>query len=185
MWILVTCWQIDLTDVLESCIRKNLRFPTDRTVKVSPVWRNASFTLKYYSDALFDFPHWFGFSRRSFKVSLKKVSYSSCCFVCTQCLTFAWLHLYHWQLRATWAARDWFESGGHWLSLLMDPVPARTFLELQVNGCSDGLCWRTSLPLGNAGNSLNVRNFWVQIFSASCLESPEKGHSQRLSGPIL
>lgn len=139
MWILFTCWQIDLTDVLESCVRKNLCLSTDGILKVSPAWRNASFTLKYYSDALFDFPHWFGFSKRSFKVSLKKVSFSSCCFVCTQCLTFAWLHLYQWQLRATWAARDWFESGGHRLCLLMDSVPARTFLELQTNGCSDGL----------------------------------------------
>uniref|UniRef100_A0A3Q3QJK6 Uncharacterized protein n=1 Tax=Monopterus albus TaxID=43700 RepID=A0A3Q3QJK6_MONAL len=36
-------------------------------IKVNPAWRNASFTLKYYSDALFDFPHWFGFSKRKFK----------------------------------------------------------------------------------------------------------------------
>lgn len=34
------------------------------------VWRDASFTLKYYSDALFDFPHWFGFSKRAFKVNV-------------------------------------------------------------------------------------------------------------------
>uniref|UniRef100_A0A3B3BXH5 Mesenteric estrogen dependent adipogenesis n=1 Tax=Oryzias melastigma TaxID=30732 RepID=A0A3B3BXH5_ORYME len=36
-----------------------------------PVWRDASFTLKYESDALFDFPHWFGFSKRTFKASLQ------------------------------------------------------------------------------------------------------------------
>ncbi|CAK6969055.1 mesenteric estrogen-dependent adipogenesis protein-like isoform X1 [Scomber scombrus] len=52
---------IDLTEALESW--------TD-LVKVEPVWRDASFTLKYYSDALFDFPHWFGFSKRTFKLRL-------------------------------------------------------------------------------------------------------------------
>lgn len=30
---------------------------------------DACFTLKYYSDALFDFSHWFGFSKRAFKVN--------------------------------------------------------------------------------------------------------------------
>ncbi|XP_030648534.1 mesenteric estrogen-dependent adipogenesis protein [Chanos chanos] len=35
----------------------------------TPVWIEANFTLKYYSDALFDFPHWFGFSKRQFKIS--------------------------------------------------------------------------------------------------------------------
>ncbi|XP_056140985.1 mesenteric estrogen-dependent adipogenesis protein-like isoform X2 [Lampris incognitus] len=33
-------------------------------------WRDASFTLKYYSDAFFDFPHWFGFSKRKFQLTL-------------------------------------------------------------------------------------------------------------------
>lgn len=183
LWILVTRWQIDLTDVLESHIRKNLCFSTNGTVKVSPVWRNASFTLKYYSDALFDFPHWFGFSKRSFKVSLKKVSYSSWCFVCTRCLTFALLHLYQWQLRATWAARDWFESGGHWLSLLMDSCKNISWASGEWMQWWPA-CWRTSLPLGNAGNSLNVGLLGSDIF---CFLSgkPREGHSQRLSGPIL
>ncbi|AWO99935.1 Hypothetical protein SMAX5B_006776 [Scophthalmus maximus] len=51
---------IDLTEALESWAAENL--------EGEPVWSDASFTLKYYSDALFDFPHWFGFSRRHFKV---------------------------------------------------------------------------------------------------------------------
>uniref|UniRef100_A0A3P9P0Z7 Mesenteric estrogen dependent adipogenesis n=1 Tax=Poecilia reticulata TaxID=8081 RepID=A0A3P9P0Z7_POERE len=38
-------------------------------MKYNPSWKDASFTLKYYSDALFDFPHWFGRSKRSFQAS--------------------------------------------------------------------------------------------------------------------
>ncbi|XP_067085081.1 mesenteric estrogen-dependent adipogenesis protein-like [Osmerus mordax] len=37
--------------------------------KVEPTWRDTSFTLKYYSDALFDIPHWLGFSKRKFKIT--------------------------------------------------------------------------------------------------------------------
>ncbi|XP_069002327.1 mesenteric estrogen-dependent adipogenesis protein [Embiotoca jacksoni] len=59
---------IDLTKELESWAEKNI---TDDLMKGKPVWRDASFTLKYYSDALFDFPHWFGFSKRTFKLRLK------------------------------------------------------------------------------------------------------------------
>lgn len=54
-------WQVDLSDALESWARKHLH--------VKHAWRDASFTLKYYSDALFDFPHWFGFSKRKFSVT--------------------------------------------------------------------------------------------------------------------
>lgn len=53
---------------MESWAAKNLI--SDDLMKVKPVWRDASFTLKYYSDALFDFPHWLGFSKRTFKVLL-------------------------------------------------------------------------------------------------------------------
>lgn len=62
--------QIDFTELLESWVAKNLYTLNDEPIKVAPVWRDASFTLKYYSDALFDFPHWFGFSKRTFKVSV-------------------------------------------------------------------------------------------------------------------
>ncbi|XP_029375382.1 mesenteric estrogen-dependent adipogenesis protein [Echeneis naucrates] len=58
---------VDLTETLDSWATKNIHIHTD---KVKPVWRDASFTLKYYSDALFDIPHWFGFSKRTFKLML-------------------------------------------------------------------------------------------------------------------
>ncbi|XP_031136445.1 mesenteric estrogen-dependent adipogenesis protein isoform X1 [Sander lucioperca] len=61
---------IDLTELLESWAAKNIHIITDKLIKVKPVWRDASFTLKYYSDALFDFPHWFGFSKRKFNLRL-------------------------------------------------------------------------------------------------------------------
>ncbi|XP_071362550.1 mesenteric estrogen-dependent adipogenesis protein [Trachinotus anak] len=61
---------IDLTEALDSWAAKNIHIKTDKLMKVQPVWRDASFTLKYYSDALFDFPHWFGFSKRNFKLRL-------------------------------------------------------------------------------------------------------------------
>ncbi|XP_074467052.1 mesenteric estrogen-dependent adipogenesis protein [Sebastes fasciatus] len=59
---------IVLTELLESWAAKNIHIITDKLIKVKPVWRDASFTLKYYSDALFDFPHWFGFSKRKFNL---------------------------------------------------------------------------------------------------------------------
>ncbi|XP_068457385.1 mesenteric estrogen-dependent adipogenesis protein [Clinocottus analis] len=62
--------EIDLTEPLESWAAKNLHTITDRPMEVKPVWRDFSFTLKYYSDALFDFPHWFGFSKRKFNLRL-------------------------------------------------------------------------------------------------------------------
>ncbi|XP_034461589.1 mesenteric estrogen-dependent adipogenesis protein-like [Hippoglossus hippoglossus] len=61
---------IDLAETLESWAAKNIHIESDKLLKVEPVWRDASFTLKYYSDALFDFPHWFGFSKRNFKLRL-------------------------------------------------------------------------------------------------------------------
>lgn len=56
---------IDLSELLESWAAENV---VDKPIKVKPVWRDASFTLKYYSDAFFDFPHQFGFSKRTFKL---------------------------------------------------------------------------------------------------------------------
>uniref|UniRef100_A0A3B5LQW6 Uncharacterized protein n=1 Tax=Xiphophorus couchianus TaxID=32473 RepID=A0A3B5LQW6_9TELE len=41
----------------------------ENLMKYNPTWKDASFTLKYYSDALFDFPHWLGHSKRSFQAS--------------------------------------------------------------------------------------------------------------------
>ncbi|XP_070773755.1 mesenteric estrogen-dependent adipogenesis protein [Enoplosus armatus] len=62
--------EIDFSELLESWAAKNIHITTDEPLKVKPVWRDASFTLKYYSDALFDFPHWFGFSKRKFNLRL-------------------------------------------------------------------------------------------------------------------
>ncbi|XP_068572139.1 mesenteric estrogen-dependent adipogenesis protein isoform X2 [Cebidichthys violaceus] len=75
-WTISSVWgesysvDIDLTEPLESWAAKNIYIITDKLIKVQPVWRDASFTLKYYSDALFDFPHWFGFSKRKFNLRL-------------------------------------------------------------------------------------------------------------------
>uniref|UniRef100_A0A8C4RSM5 Mesenteric estrogen-dependent adipogenesis protein-like n=1 Tax=Erpetoichthys calabaricus TaxID=27687 RepID=A0A8C4RSM5_ERPCA len=44
--------------------------------KVTPVWQNTSFAIKYSVGALFDFPFWLGFSKRSFSIG-GKVSYFS------------------------------------------------------------------------------------------------------------
>lgn len=63
LFLLLLRGQIDLAELLETCAI------CSPPVNVSPAWTNASFTLKYSSDALFDFAHWLGFSRRSFKVS--------------------------------------------------------------------------------------------------------------------
>ncbi|KAE8287412.1 Mesenteric estrogen-dependent adipogenesis protein [Larimichthys crocea] len=59
---------VDLTEPLESWAEKNIHVLSDKPIKT--VWTDASFTLKYYSDALFDFPHWFGFSKRKFKLRM-------------------------------------------------------------------------------------------------------------------
>lgn len=72
------CWtksefsqcQIDFTESLERWAAAHIRMMTDQLIEVKPVWTDASFTLKYYSDALFDFPHWFGQSKRQFKVNV-------------------------------------------------------------------------------------------------------------------
>ncbi|XP_024121885.1 mesenteric estrogen-dependent adipogenesis protein [Oryzias melastigma] len=57
---------IDIVEALETWTAEQ-QLPGD-AMKTKPVWRDASFTLKYESDALFDFPHWFGFSKRTFKL---------------------------------------------------------------------------------------------------------------------
>ncbi|KAK2882014.1 mesenteric estrogen-dependent adipogenesis protein-like isoform X2 [Channa argus] len=57
---------VDLSEAVESWAGKSTHIITDELIKAKLVWKDASFTLKYYSDALFDFPHWFGFSKRKF-----------------------------------------------------------------------------------------------------------------------
>ncbi|KAJ8342640.1 hypothetical protein SKAU_G00325680 [Synaphobranchus kaupii] len=58
---------IDLGDIVNSWMGETFQIPVDGQ-KVKPVWKNTYFTLKYYSDALFDFSHWLGGSRRQIKI---------------------------------------------------------------------------------------------------------------------
>uniref|UniRef100_A0A3Q2NNM9 Mesenteric estrogen dependent adipogenesis n=1 Tax=Fundulus heteroclitus TaxID=8078 RepID=A0A3Q2NNM9_FUNHE len=58
--------EINLSEILNSLAAEGL--VDEDLMKYNPTWKDASFTLKYYSDALFDFPHWFGFSKKSFKL---------------------------------------------------------------------------------------------------------------------
>eukprot|EP00066_Takifugu_rubripes_P026794 XP_011616060.1 PREDICTED: mesenteric estrogen-dependent adipogenesis protein [Takifugu rubripes] len=58
---------IDLSELLQSS-----EVMTCDPTKATPVWRDAYFTLKYYSDAMFDFSHWFGFSNRAFKLRMMR-----------------------------------------------------------------------------------------------------------------
>ncbi|KAM6984645.1 mesenteric estrogen-dependent adipogenesis protein [Aplochiton taeniatus] len=59
---------IDFEDALRTCAGDSFRIIADGKM-IRPAWTDTSFTLKYYSDALFDFPHWFGFSKRQFRIS--------------------------------------------------------------------------------------------------------------------
>lgn len=59
---------IDFEDALRTCAGQGFRIIANGE-KIRPVWRDTSFTFKYYSDAWFDFSHWFGFSKRQFKIS--------------------------------------------------------------------------------------------------------------------
>ncbi|KAK2828304.1 hypothetical protein Q5P01_019338 [Channa striata] len=65
---------VDLSEAVESWAGKNTHIITDELIKAKFVWTDAYFTLKYYSDALFDFPHWFGFSKRQFMLRLTLAS---------------------------------------------------------------------------------------------------------------
>lgn len=64
--------EIDLSEILQSVTAEGL-IPK-HLMKYNLMWKDASFTLKYYSDALFDFAHWFGRSKRSFKLRLIKTT---------------------------------------------------------------------------------------------------------------
>ncbi|XP_061607563.1 mesenteric estrogen-dependent adipogenesis protein-like [Phyllopteryx taeniolatus] len=55
--------EVDLTDALNMWATHNM-------TGIKPEWVDSSFTLKYHSDPLFDFPHWLGFSKRKFKLRL-------------------------------------------------------------------------------------------------------------------
>ncbi|XP_057677160.1 mesenteric estrogen-dependent adipogenesis protein-like [Corythoichthys intestinalis] len=55
--------EVDLTKTLDVWAARNM-------AGSRPEWVNASFVLKYHSDALFDFPYWLGFSKRKFELQL-------------------------------------------------------------------------------------------------------------------
>ncbi|XP_077402969.1 mesenteric estrogen-dependent adipogenesis protein [Vanacampus margaritifer] len=55
--------EVDLTDTLCTWAARNM-------AGTRVEWLDASFTLKYHTDALFDLSHWLGFSKRKFKLRL-------------------------------------------------------------------------------------------------------------------
>lgn len=58
---------MDLGDIVSSWMGETFRIPVDGE-KVTPVWKNTTFAVKYRSDALFDFSHKLGLSKRQFKI---------------------------------------------------------------------------------------------------------------------
>lgn len=153
-------FQIDLTEALESWAAKNVT--TDDLIKARPVWSDASFTLKYYSDALFDFPHWFGFSKRKFKVSYSKWIMSSCClFVSSRSNTcfFAYV-FFHWSW--DWHEPEAKEKEEGEVEYLVESAPSGK-QDQQMNGCNAILsALRTLPPLRTAGTSPH------QLFGSRC-----------------
>ncbi|CAM4729579.1 unnamed protein product [Leuciscus chuanchicus] len=62
---------VDVSAALQGWVGENFQILVDAE-KVKPTWKDTHFTIKYRSDALFDIPYWFGFSKRQFKsVELK------------------------------------------------------------------------------------------------------------------
>lgn len=59
--------KVDVSAALQGWVGENIQILVDAE-KVKPTWKDTHFTIKYRSDALFDFPYWFGFSKRQFKV---------------------------------------------------------------------------------------------------------------------
>ncbi|XP_052423501.1 mesenteric estrogen-dependent adipogenesis protein isoform X1 [Carassius gibelio] len=59
---------VDVSAAIQGWVGESLQILVDAE-RVKPIWKDAHFTIKYRSDALFDFPYWFGFSKRQFKVT--------------------------------------------------------------------------------------------------------------------
>ncbi|XP_043085282.1 mesenteric estrogen-dependent adipogenesis protein-like isoform X2 [Puntigrus tetrazona] len=59
---------VDVSAALHGWVGESFHILVD-VEKVKPIWKDAHFTIKYRSDALFDFPYWFGCSKRQFRVS--------------------------------------------------------------------------------------------------------------------
>ncbi|MGH0186407.1 UNVERIFIED_CONTAM: hypothetical protein FKN15_021431 [Acipenser sinensis] len=62
---------IDVKDALQRWMDQEKFAITLGHQRFKPVWRDTWFVLKYHSDALFDFPFWFGFSKRKFTIDGK------------------------------------------------------------------------------------------------------------------
>ncbi|XP_026117409.1 mesenteric estrogen-dependent adipogenesis protein [Carassius auratus] len=59
---------VDVSAALQGWVGESFQILDDGE-KVKPIWRDTHFIIEYCSDALFDFPYWFGFSKRQFTVS--------------------------------------------------------------------------------------------------------------------
>uniref|UniRef100_A0A8C1QIS0 Mesenteric estrogen-dependent adipogenesis protein n=1 Tax=Cyprinus carpio TaxID=7962 RepID=A0A8C1QIS0_CYPCA len=57
---------VDVSVALQGWVGESFQILIDGE-KVKPIWKDTHFIIEYCSDALFDFPYWFGFSKRQFK----------------------------------------------------------------------------------------------------------------------
>ncbi|XP_006643111.3 mesenteric estrogen-dependent adipogenesis protein [Lepisosteus oculatus] len=58
--------QMDVEDALQSWAdKRGFEIPLEGR-RVKPLWQHTNITLRYHSDALFDFPFWLGLSKRKF-----------------------------------------------------------------------------------------------------------------------
>ncbi|KTG36200.1 hypothetical protein cypCar_00023678 [Cyprinus carpio] len=71
---------VDVSVALQGWVGESFQIPVDGE-KVKPIWKDTHFIIEYCSDALFDFPYWFGFSKRQFKVSYhgRGDQHTKCC----------------------------------------------------------------------------------------------------------
>lgn len=69
--IFIYIFKVDVSAALQGWVGESFQILVD-VEKVKPIWKDTHFTIKYRSDALFDFPYWFGCSKRQFKVCFNK-----------------------------------------------------------------------------------------------------------------
>ncbi|MEE6472524.1 hypothetical protein FKM82_009640 [Ascaphus truei] len=63
--------KIDVADALLKWTQEEgFTLPVDSHA-ITPDWQNTTFKFNYHSDALFDFPYWFGCSKRTFPINGK------------------------------------------------------------------------------------------------------------------
>lgn len=187
MFQLLTCWkmffffhlhQIDLTEALQSWATTNSHVCTDKLIKAEPVWRDAAFTLKYHSDALFDFPYWFGFSKRSFKVIPGWSSLFLLAFVSTSAV-FCCLNSTFISAHSRWNSH---ESAGDELraSAIFFMSSESDFLQEQPGHRHHAvdkirLKWRTRLCPADWGSGPNT-TMWAQLECSAALDIIKSNH---------